>query len=57
MMITSSEYRKRLSKMRRNVYMNGEVIDRDDLYFRAMLRDRHCCCHQCSQVEFRDLHS
>ena len=29
-MITSSEYRKRLSKMRRNVYMNGRLIDRDD---------------------------
>lgn len=28
-MITSSEYRRRLSKMRRNVYMNGEPIDRD----------------------------
>jgi len=28
--ITSSEYRRRLSKMRRNVYMNGELIDRDD---------------------------
>ncbi|HIE17249.1 MAG TPA: aromatic ring hydroxylase [Dehalococcoidia bacterium] len=28
-MITSSEYRKRLSKMRRNVYMNGQLIDRD----------------------------
>jgi len=27
--ITSSEYRKRLSKMRRNVYMNGQLIDRD----------------------------
>ncbi len=29
-MITSSEYRKRLSKMRRNVYMDGQLIDRDD---------------------------
>jgi len=29
-MITSSEYRKRLSKLRRNVYMNGELIGRDD---------------------------
>ena len=29
-MITSSEYRKRLSKMRRNVYMDGSLIDRDD---------------------------
>ena len=28
-MITSSEYRKRLSKMRRNIYMDGELIDRD----------------------------
>ncbi len=28
-MITSSEYRKRLSKMRRNVYMNGQLVDRD----------------------------
>jgi len=27
--ITSSEYRKRLSKMKRNVYMNGQLIDRD----------------------------
>lgn len=27
-MITSSEYKKRLSKMRRNVYMNGQLIDR-----------------------------
>lgn len=29
-MITSSEYRARLTKMRRNVYMNGQLIDRDD---------------------------
>ena len=29
-MITSSEYRKRLSKMRRNVYMDGQLVDRDD---------------------------
>lgn len=29
-MITSSEYRKRLSKLRRNVYMDGQLIDRDD---------------------------
>ena len=29
-MITSSEYRKRLGGMRRNVYMNGSIIDRDD---------------------------
>ncbi len=28
-MITSSEYRKRLSKMRRNVYMKGQLIDHD----------------------------
>ena len=29
-MITSSEYRKRLSKLRRNVYMDGKLIGRDD---------------------------
>ncbi len=29
-MITSQEYRKRLAKLRRNVYMDGEVIGRDD---------------------------
>ncbi|MDP2918946.1 MAG: 4-hydroxyphenylacetate 3-hydroxylase N-terminal domain-containing protein [Dehalococcoidia bacterium] len=29
-MITSTEYRKRLSKMKRNVYMNGNLIGRDD---------------------------
>jgi len=29
-LITSSEYKKRLSKMRRNVYMDGQLIDRDD---------------------------
>ncbi len=29
-MITSGEYRKRLNKMRRNVYMNGELLGRDD---------------------------
>ncbi len=29
-MITPPEYRKRLSKMRRNVYMNGKLIGRDD---------------------------
>jgi aromatic ring hydroxylase len=28
-MITSSEYRKRLSKMRRNLYNNGKLIDRE----------------------------
>jgi aromatic ring hydroxylase len=28
-MITSSEYRKRLSKLRRNVYMDGKLVDRD----------------------------
>jgi aromatic ring hydroxylase len=27
--ITSSEYRARLSKMRPNIYMNGELVDRD----------------------------
>jgi aromatic ring hydroxylase len=27
-MITSAEYRKRLSKMRRNIYMGGELVDR-----------------------------
>ena len=29
-MITSSEYRKRMSGMRRNVYMDGKLIGRDD---------------------------
>jgi 4-hydroxyphenylacetate 3-monooxygenase/4-hydroxybutyryl-CoA dehydratase/vinylacetyl-CoA-Delta-isomerase len=29
-MITSSEYRKRMSRMRRNVYMDGKLIGRDD---------------------------
>jgi len=29
-MITSSEYRKRLSKMRSNLYMNGQLIDREN---------------------------
>jgi len=28
-MITSSEYRERLSKMRSNVYMDGKLVDRD----------------------------
>jgi len=28
-MITSSEYRKRLSKMRRNIYMDGKLVDRE----------------------------
>jgi len=28
-MITSSEYRKRLTKLRRNIYMDGQIIDRD----------------------------
>lgn len=28
-MITSSEYKKRLSKMRRNIYNNGKLVDRD----------------------------
>ncbi len=29
-MITSSEFRKRLSKLRRNVYMDGQLISRED---------------------------
>ncbi len=29
-MITRQEYLKRLSKMRRNVYMDGKLIDRSD---------------------------
>jgi len=28
-MITSSEYRKRLSKMRRNIYIDGKLVDRE----------------------------
>ena len=29
-MITSQEYRKRLFKMKRNIYIGGEVVGRDD---------------------------
>jgi 4-hydroxyphenylacetate 3-monooxygenase/4-hydroxybutyryl-CoA dehydratase/vinylacetyl-CoA-Delta-isomerase len=28
-MISSSEYRKRLSKMRRNIYIDGKLVDRE----------------------------
>lgn len=34
-MITSSEYRKRLSRMRRNIYNNGKLIDREHKYLQG----------------------
>ena len=34
-MITSSEYRKRLTKMRRNLYNNGKLIDREDKHMQG----------------------
>jgi len=36
-MISSSEYRKRLSKMRRNIYNNGKLIDRDYKYLQGAI--------------------
>lgn len=36
-MITSSEYRKRLSKMRRNIYNNGNLLDRENKHLQGAI--------------------
>ncbi|MCX6006010.1 MAG: aromatic ring hydroxylase, partial [Chloroflexi bacterium] len=53
-MITSSEYRKRLSKMRRNIYNNGKLIDRDYKYLQGAANVLAKTYDMITDPEFKD---